>query len=361
MGGVAPEKSFENKRRELFELAMNKPATEQASFVGRACGTDTALKDAVMRLLATRARAQGTLDSPVYRRPEEDGCPAPERIGPFRVLREVGRGGNCRVYACEDPSGNRFAVKLLEPGLNTASFEKRFRTEWQIHSTLHHPNVCRLQGGGVAEDGAPYLVLEFVNGVPLDVFCSTGKCDLAARLRLFSSVLAGVHYFHQEQIVHRDLKPANILVTHEGQVKILDFGIAKIIDHLQGLTGHGRTQTAIPRLSARWASPEQLQMRRSGRASDIYALGTIAYQLVTGVHPFEKECGHSTDALLKAMEVRYPAAPSTIVRVPAIVDQTILRALRFEPAERFRSPLEFLGEIRACLEQLTERAAKATA
>src|SRR5690606_31187385 len=161
---------------------------------------------------------------------EADAAPAPDRVGPWRILHELGHGGMGTVFLAErddDQFHKRVAVKLLGRGLRGDDLVRRFRHERQILASLDHPNIARLLDGGVA-DGAPYIVMEYVDGLPLGLYCTERRLDLPGRLALFADVCGAVQYAHQNLVVHRDLKPSNILVTGDGQVKLLDFGIAKL-------------------------------------------------------------------------------------------------------------------------------------
>ena len=339
----------ERKRRKLFDAALQYPENQRIAFVRREAGTDVALRDSVLRLLAaSREESDGVLDRPVYNRSAMSPAELPARIARYEVVRRLGAGGMGTAYACRE-SGKEglVAVKVLHADLQTDLFLQRFKEERVIQSRLRHPNVCCLLDAGTTDYGQPYLVMELVDGEPVDNYCRRFNLPLVRRLRLFSQILAGVEYFHRERVIHRDLKPSNVLVTNRDTVKILDFGIAKIVDHLPGSTGHGPTLTRQPLLTLRYASPEQLQKRLSGRASDIYALGLLLNAMVGNGHPFEAECRQGASALLTAMGERSPlprggANPG--------IDAMILKALQFRPADRYRSPGLFLSDVRACLE-----------
>ena len=342
---------FERRKRSLFEAALQLPETRRLAFVNQQTTVDPDLRTAVLRMLAQAATTQGILDTPLHPKDAAEGAP-PSQIGPYAVVRSLGTGGMGGVYCCRHPAtGDLVAVKVIHTALRGTRFVERFATERDILTRLRHPNVCRILDGGVAEHGTPFIVMEQVDGRPLDEFCRS--LPLAAILRLFSQILAGVEYFHRQQIVHRDLKPANVLVTASGQVRILDFGIAKIIDHDQGFTGHGPTRSTAPIMTVRYASPEQLQGRLSGRASDIYSLGVMLYELLSGRHPFEEEYALGPTRLLSAMARRTPAPPSSFQGPRALtraVDVIVLSALEYDPMRRYRSAGDFLDGVRRCLE-----------
>jgi eukaryotic-like serine/threonine-protein kinase len=346
----------EKRRRALFEAVKRLPERERASYLERETSDDPTLRDSVMRLIhATRAGRRGILDHPVYQRPVRSRQPEhpPSHIGPYPVMKHLGSGGMANVYACRSHDGGVVAVKLLRPGLYDADFLERFDQERAIQSQIDHPNVCRILGTGRAEHGTPFIVMELVNGQPIDRYCSSVKMPVPEKLRLFSQVLAGVECCHRRSIVHRDLKPANILVTADGRVKILDFGIAKVASHSAGMTGHGPTGSALPLMTPRYASPEQLRQKLSGRSSDIYSLGVVLYELLAGRHPFSDVLAEGTERLVAAIYSGRPAPPSVLAPAPKFsgsIDEMVLKALQFEPEQRYGSVAQFLECLRKCLD-----------
>jgi serine/threonine protein kinase len=352
--------AFEKRRREIFEATIQLRQNERAAFIESESHGDQALRDSVLRLVAAGSTTQGgSLDRPIYRRPPLANPEAPTTIGQYRVIRHIGAGGMGNVYLCRDSSDAVVAVKLLHAHLRTARFLERFQAEREIHSRLQHPNVCRILDGGTALHGTPFIVMEFVDGRPIDAFYSQPRGTLFDRLRLFSSAVAGTEYFHRQNVIHRDLKPSNVLVSAAGQLKILDFGIAKIVDHERGLTGFGRTLTAVPLMTARYASPEQLEQRRSGRSSDIYALGVILYELLIGVHPFGSGWEKNTADYVTTMANHHAAPPSTINRdIPPQVDRMVLKAIRFDPKERYGTAGDFLSDLGDCLGAIAKAAGR---
>jgi eukaryotic-like serine/threonine-protein kinase len=346
----------EKRRRELFEAVMRLPQRERIGYLERQTPGDLTLRDSVLRLIhATRGNRPGILDHPVSHRPAHFGRPErpPSRIGPYEVIKHLGSGGMANVYACRNQHGTLVAVKLLRAGLYDADFLERFNLERAIHSQIDHPNVCRILDTGKAEHGTPFIVMELIEGQPIDGYCDSRKLPIPERLQLFSQVLAGVECFHRRSIVHRDLKPANIFVTSDGRVKILDFGIAKVASHVAGMTGHGPTGSVLPLMTPRYASPEQLKQRRSGRASDIYSLGLVLYELLAGSHPFSDALGEGTERLLAVMNTRPPALPSVLAVNPELsgrIDQLVLKALQLEPEQRYASVGHFRESLRDYLD-----------
>src|SRR5207237_7185367 len=196
----------------------------------------------------------------------------------------------------DDEFRKRVAIKLLAHGLIAEELVLRFRNERQTLAALEHPNIVRLLDGGTADDGLPYLVMDYVEGLPIDEYCDSRKLSTSERLMLFRTVCGAVHYAHQNLVVHRDLKPANILITPDGVPKLLDFGIAKLLRPEYAAPAIGITRTRMQPMTPKYASPEQVLGQPITTASDIYSLGVLLYELLTGRHPFESQ-GHSERAL----------------------------------------------------------------
>ena len=248
-------------------------------------------------------------------------------------------------------SRSGWPVKMLPAGLESSESERRFRVERQILANLEHPNIARLLDGGVTGEGYPYLVMELIDGSPIDRHCEQGGLDLEERLGLFLQVCSAVQHAHQQMIVHRDLKPSNILVTSAGEVKLLDFGIAKLAD--PDLVGLGVTTVFQPR-SVRYASPEQLANRPVSAASDVYALGVVLYELLTGETPFDLS-GLSQMEIESTVREREPAVPSSKARVwrrqlAGDLDNVVLKALRKDIDRRYGSAVELSSDLRSYLE-----------
>jgi eukaryotic-like serine/threonine-protein kinase len=342
---------MERRKRAIFDGAMRLSESAWQAYVERETEGNSALRSSVLRLIAaSRADTGGVLDRPIAERPPSTQ-PAPSSIGPYTVVKHLGSGGMGSVYSCRAPEGGLVAVKILHAVLQGWPTPQHIENERAIHSRLVHPNVCRILGGGYAEHGTPFIVMELVDGEPIDIFCQRSRWTVSERLRLFSQVLAGTEYFHRERIVHRDLKPSNVLVTTTGKVKILDFGIAKIARHKPGSTGHGPTRTALPIMTIRYASPEQLERRVSGRSSDLYSLGVLLYELLTDKHPFNPEYQQGADQLRAAMASRPPVPPSALAhgKISSGVDRMVLKALQFNPSHRYGSASQFLDDLRVCL------------
>ena len=236
-----------------------------------------------------------------------------DRIGPYRVLRTLGVGGMGEVYLAERADAEfdqQVAIKVVFGGSLTRGVQSRLKIERQILAQLDHPNIAHLMDGGSLPDGTAYIVMEYVDGIPIDAFCDSNRLDIAARLKLFQTVCAAVHYAHQNLIVHRDLKPSNILVTAAGVPKLLDFGIAKLLDERQA--GHHTlavTQADFRLMTPDHASPEQVRGQAITTSSDVYVLGVLLYKLLTGIGPFVIPSMRLTD-IERAICEKDPPLPS---------------------------------------------------
>jgi non-specific serine/threonine protein kinase/serine/threonine-protein kinase len=293
--------------------------------------------DVMGGFLSQPAQPQGAVP------PGDDAAPG-VRIGAWRILRHVGRGGMGEVYEAERVDGGfaqRAAIKLLQR--EAVAGLQRFHAERQILARLAHPGIARLYDGGVADDGRPYMAMEFVEGVPITEHCAQTRATLAQRLRLFAQVCEAVAYAHRNLVVHRDLKPANILVDAEGRVKLLDFGVAKLLAEDTGV----ETRTVAAPLTPIYAAPEQLTGAAITTATDVYALGLLLCELLTGARPWAQSGAPIAQALRTVLErpARVPsriaaADPNAPVAAPALrgdLDAIVAKALRNEPAHRYET------------------------
>ncbi|MFN0180774.1 MAG: protein kinase domain-containing protein [Gemmatimonadales bacterium] len=283
------------------------------------------------------------------------------RIGPYVVLREIGRGGMGTVYEAlrDDAFKKRVALKMVPAGRDTESILRRFRYERQILARLEHRNIAALLDGGVSESGQPYFAMEYVEGLRIDEYCRVRRLGVRDRLQLFRQVCAAVQYAHQNLVVHRDLKPSNILVADDGTVKLLDFGIAKLLDPGDS-EGGDLTQTGVAPMTTGYASPEQLSGKQVTTASDIYSLGVVLYELLAGRPPFDLAQLPVLEARRRMLEST-PTPPSRAVNPDTLssgteptarrlqralageLDNIVMMALRKEPDRRYPS-VEALGE-----------------
>src|SRR5580658_3049143 len=272
--------------KELFALALERDPEERSTFLREACAGDEALRIEVESLLSSFDGASTFLESS----PAADLVSAQsreltgKRIGAYRILREIGQGGMAVVYLAEradDQYRKRVAIKMLRPGVQKDEILRRFRIERQALAGLDHPSIVRLLDGGSTEEGLPYLIMEYVDGVRIDEYCDTHQLSITERLQLFRSVCLAVQYAHDSLVIHRDLKPSNILITKDGIVRLLDFGIAKVLNP-QWSPDTTLTRTDWHPMTPEYASPEQLRGAAVTRITDIYSLGVLLYELLTG-------------------------------------------------------------------------------
>src|SRR5574341_69028 len=212
------------------------------------------------------------------------------QVGSYKLVREIGRGGMGAVYLAvraDREFRQRAAIKLVKRGMDTDFVIRRFRNERQILAALNHPNIARLLDGGTTTDGLPYFVMEYIEGMPIHRYCDTHRLAVAERLKLFRQVCAAVAYAHEQQVIHRDIKPGNILVTGDGTPKLLDFGIAKILDPDLAADTLNPTATAMRLMTPDYASPEQARGEQVTDATDQYSLGVLLYELLTGRRPHQ--------------------------------------------------------------------------
>ena len=342
---------------EIFQTALAAPPADRPALVARLAG-DTAASREVLSLLAAHVESEtGSFLEPPGAGAAEAGPPALEglRIGAYELIREIGHGGMGTVYLGRRADGmfrHEVAIKLTRWPVPDEEAGRRFSAERSILASLKHPNIVTLLDGGVTATGHPYLITEYVEGEPLTLFVRRGRLPLDARLRLFQHVCAGVHVAHQHGIVHRDLKPANILVTPDGVPKILDFGVAKVLQP----GGGDQTQTVTaPAFTPNYASPEQLRHQPVTIASDVYALGVLLYELVAGTRPRESE-GKPLDEVLADLLSGTTTRPSLAsrrvsdlpydgARLQGDLDAIVLKAMRVEPEARYASADEFSRDI----------------
>lgn len=341
--------------RVLIEQAMSIPENERAAFV-RSLDEDARVVAEVEKLLGydRQASALFSIESWQERaeRTAQDANLTGTALGNYRLLEELGRGGMGAVYLAERADGvyqQKVALKVLQENIFTPALAQRFRQERQILARLQHPGIARLLDGGVMPDGRPYLVLEYVDGIPIDVYCEQHALDVNARLRLFLRVAEVVQSAHQQLVLHLDLKPANILVTAEGEPRLLDFGIARILS--EGESGSRQAEATLRLLTPRYASPEQAAGMPLGVASDEFSLATLLYRLLTGLLPYPIEDATPLEAARMIAEVP-PLPPSEVVREELAVllrddlDTILLQALRKEPERRYPTVAAFAEDVR---------------
>ena len=355
---------------EIFQSALDREPESRAAWLDSECGDDRELRRELDALLAAHEHADSGFTQPAafveaLKVLEQRTAPLQPgwRIGPYRVVRELGRGGMSRVYlaARADQAFEKLvAIKVVGRELDAEDAIERFRSERQILARLDHPNITRILDGGTTADGLPYLVMDYVEGQPIDAYCDAGALDVSARLRLFQGVCTAVHYAHQNLIVHRDIKPGNVLVTRDGVPRLLDFGIAKLLAPLAPPSES--TRTALRRLTPEYASPEQLRGETLTTASDVYSLGVLLYRLLTGQSPYRSSASSAT-SLQQAICEDPPQRPSAAAaraapppagtgtaarlqrRLAGDLDNIVLMALRKEPQRRYASVEQFSQDI----------------
>jgi serine/threonine protein kinase/type II secretory pathway pseudopilin PulG len=309
---------------EVFEHALDLEPDRRAAWVRDRCADDPALRAEVEALLAAHHSPAGILErhltsvaTALTPEPLHD-----RRIGPYRVVRELGRGGMGVVYLAERVDGEfrrEVAIKLLRNSPDAEELHRRFIAERQILASLSHPNIAQLLDGGTTDGQLPYLVMEYVDGQPITTYCDRHGLDIASRLRLFIDVCRAVNSAHQNLVIHRDIKPGNILVTAAGQVKLLDFGIAKLLNSAIGGMALPHTRTTFRVMTPDYASPEQVRGDPLTTGSDVYALGVVLYELLAGRRPYEIRTGAAQE-LHELVCEREPERPSTWATRPPSAD-----------------------------------------
>lgn len=333
----------------IFHQAIEIPVAERSAYLEDVCGGDTALRDLVRDLLNAEPAAEAVFaQEPRIREAALGASPLiGRRIGAYRLEAVLGEGGSGVVLLGRREGGEfeqKVAIKLVRLAFASEPMVLRFAEERRILAKLEHANIARLLDGGVTEDGAPYLVLEHVEGVPVDQWSRERCAGPRESIELMRKICGAVEYMHQNLIVHRDLKPANVLVTSSGEPKLLDFGTARL---LESARLSGATRTAFPMMTLRYASPEQLKGLAGSTRSDVYALGVILYELLTGRWPYGDEPATEAariSAVLESEPVR-PAAPAGRRRLDADIESILLKALEMNPARRYGSAAEFSADL----------------
>src|SRR5207253_686686 len=299
---------------DLFSSALEQSPGEREAFLRQACGNDQSLYAEVETLLL-HYDDSFLEESPASEIPSfPDHAMVGKQIGAYRIIRECGHGGMAVVYLAERADREyrkRVAVKMVKPGAGKDDILRRFRNERQTLAALDHPNIVKLLDGGTTEDGLPYLVMDYVEGTPINEYCDAHRLSTSERLELFRKVCTAVSYAHQRLVIHRDLKPANILVTAEGTPKLLDFGIAKLLNPESAAT-LVITHTGQRLMTPEYASPEQVRGEPLTNATDIYSLGVVLYELLTGHRPYRLK-SYAPAEIERAICELEPEKPSTVV------------------------------------------------
>jgi len=391
--------------RDLLDQAMQLEPSERPVFLNRCCSHDAGLRAQVEELLLTARQVRtGFLEStpwehtgglPLSAALAESGSMIGQRVGSYRIVEEIGVGGMgvvYRAFRADDQYDKQVAIKVMQRGPDSQAINERFKTERQILASLDHPNIARLLDGGTTETGQPFFVMELIEGLPIDQHCDRRRLTIAERLELFCQVCCAVQHAHRHLIVHRDIKPGNILVTSEGVPKLLDFGIAKILDPM----ANGQQQATITQhraLTPNYASPEQVTGRTITTASDVYSLGVVLYELLSGRSPY-RSATHTPHEIARQVCEADPDRPSAAVRHPITgqgsqatttitpaelarsrqsspdklgkwlrgdLDNIVLMALRKEPQRRYASAERLREDIRRYLNDLPVSASRGTA
>jgi non-specific serine/threonine protein kinase/serine/threonine-protein kinase len=391
--------------KEIFQAAMEQAPEIRADFLAKACADDLELRNEVEQMIAMMDEADSFIEEPAFnigdhyttqkvavQQPIEGSY-----IGHYKVVREIGQGGMGAVYLAiraDDQYKKRVAIKLIRGGANNDYLRRRFLSERQILASLDHPNIAKLLDGGTTEDGSPYLVMDYIEGSSIDEFCDKNKLSTAERVKLFRAVCSAVHYAHQKLVIHRDIKPGNIIVTADGTPRLLDFGIAKLLNPELSLQTLDLTLGPMGPMTPEYASPEQVRGDALTTASDIYSLGVVLYELLTGHRPY-KFSSRVPHAIAQVICEQEPEKPSTVInrietnpfalsateislspeivsrtregqpeklrrRLQGDLDNIILMAMRKEPQRRYASVEQFSEDLRRHIEGLPVFARKAT-
>jgi serine/threonine protein kinase len=383
--------------KEKLEIALGLEASEQAAYLAEIERGDQELVQELHSLLASHEQVlTDFMDTPAIGDAAMMAVAPPpksmlgRRVGTYQIVEQIGMGGMGEVYRAfraDDQYRKEVAIKVIRGGQDSAFVVSRFKHERQILADLDHPNIARLLDGGSTEEGVPYFVMELINGQPIDECCR--KLTVSARLKLFLQVCSAVEYAHQRLTIHRDIKPGNILVTSDGNPKLLDFGIAKILD-ATAAQDLGPSMTLFQVLTPGYASPEQIKGEPITTATDVYSLGVVLYELLTGQHPYFT-AGDTAEKIARKVCDTEPKKPSSVVRglqassrssvsasddgssgqaakaekklrkrLSGDLDNIVLRALRKEPQRRYPSVEQFAEDIRRHLENLPVSARKDT-
>jgi Tol biopolymer transport system component/tRNA A-37 threonylcarbamoyl transferase component Bud32 len=325
--------------KELLNAALDLEPTKRAAYLYETCGEDTELRNEVTELLSSYEDAGDEfLDSPGRETSVLDAFKpfdplVGKLVGPYKILEEIGQGGMGVVYKAtraDDLYKREVAVKIIRRGMNNEYIERRFRHERQALASLDHPNVARLLDGGLTDEGLPYFVMEYIEGKPIDVYCDEQRLTTKARLELFQQVCAGVQAAHDRKIVHRDIKPGNILVDAYGRPRLLDFGIAKILDPELSTQTLDPTATVLRIMTPEYASPEQVCGEDVTSASDVYSLGVLLYELLTGHRPYRLK-RRSPHEIAHVILDTQPERPSTVVGRTEVVTRGLNPAVTLTP------------------------------
>jgi serine/threonine protein kinase len=364
-----------NLIEEIFHGALECPLPERHNYVLNACRDDSELRLEVESLLANDRDAATTLGSLVVRElraivTESSATEIGSRIGPYKLVRELDSGGMGVVYLAVRSDDQYFqivAIKMIRKGTESPALLQRFRTERQVLATLNHPNIGTILDGGETPDGRPFIVMEFVEGQPITQACENLGLSVRRRIELFRSLCSAVHYAHQKLVIHRDIKPSNVLVTSDGALKLIDFGISKPIS--AGLISGGSSSVATTGLvlTPDYASPEQLSGLELTTSTDIYSLGVLLYEILTGSRPYMLHglSYAAAERLVSSGEIRKPStAPELSEKarkeLTGDLDRIVMMAMEKDPSRRYQTALHLNEDLLRYLEGKPVLARKAT-
>jgi len=386
-----------NKIDDIVTVAIDMAPDECDAFIRRACDGDAELLDSVCQMIGSvrEAASEDYLGQSAFGDAVRSIASAEDAdydsIGSYDIVRELGRGGMGRVFLAEHKRfHHRVAIKVIKRGMDTDEIVRQFERERDVLAGLDHPFIAKLVDGGTTPDGLPYLVMEYVKGVPVTEHCDKNKLNIEERLSMFRKICEAVAYAHQNLVVHRDIKPSNILIDSHGQPKLLDFGIAKL---LRADAADSITNTGMFMMTPDYAAPEQIKGEKVTTASDIYSLGVVLYELLCGHHPYRLK-DRSQPEMLRIISEREPSAPSTAAltteeivtehdtvqvispdtiadlrsekphrlrrRLDGDIDNIVLKSLFKEPDRRYHTVEQFADDIRRHLEGLPVMARPAT-
>ena len=367
------QSGFFERAEHIFHEAAALPPGQRSQYLSQACGEDAALRREVESLLAASESSVSLLDDSPFAglaapvQADEDGA-MPERIGSHRLVRKIGQGGMGAVYeGIQESTDRRVAIKLIRPSMANQVFVRRFKNEQRILAALEHPGIARLYDASTTDTGVPYLAMEFVDGHTVVDFCAERQLSIEERVQLFERICEAVQHAHQHLIVHRDLKPSNILITRDGEPKLLDFGIAKLLDS-GGDSAIGATVTGLRLMTPEYASPEQIRGEPVTTASDVYSLGVVLYELLTNRRLY-RVTSRKTHEIERAVLEQSPSRPSSAVLreegepvqtawsghaaprkhaalLRGDLDNIVLRALDKDPARRYATVDELKDDLR---------------
>lgn len=360
------------KVKSLLEVAIDTPADQREGFLARSYDGDQSLIDEVNELLRFETDGSDPLEDLAFTSPDPKlNSRVGTEVGRYRILGELGAGGMGTVFLAERSDGEfeqRVAIKIINSSVSSAELLRRFRNERQILATLDHPNIAHLIDGGTTGDGQPYLVMEYIEGSSIIEFVAAKNLSIDERLDLFREVCSAVSFAHQKLVIHRDLKPSNVFVTLDGTVKLLDFGIAKLLNS----DSSNETRTQAFAFTPEYASPEQVRGETLSTATDIYSLGVILFELLTGSRPFEL-ANKNIAEMIHTLTESAPPTPSAVTgrddagnslrngpRLKGDLDNIVLMALRKEPERRYRSVEQLSEDIRRHFKGLPVFAAQDT-